>query len=347
MADLQPRNRWDDLPEAQLTKVAETSVRKILDTVKAFDEEEPDTLQAWLDDLEIAFSMAGITAGASKIYCAMRKLSYKLRTEIQGEDATKGHSWKAFKELLFKEFPDSADTDNGSTDKLYRIVLKSQYIGFGGSGLEKLKKYNRAFLLEVKKLLKPPALLSNHAAVQTYLSAFESTFKLRVQQRMELFVLNQLDKNPGELKRRQDPWQLEDVITQAELVMSTNSGNIYILNSQQSAMGEETQPVIPGMAFSLGIPIPLTNAQLKAAQGQVSNATAKNSAVKQEESTSSVKPKKEESDPELYNMGVAATVDTLICITFEVLFRTQILLFAHFEVETIILRELRTSMSPE
>ncbi|EEB89223.1 hypothetical protein MPER_12703 [Moniliophthora perniciosa FA553] len=145
--------------------------------------------------------MAGITAGASKIYCAMRKLSYKLRTEIQGEDATKGHSWKAFKELLFKEFLDSADTDNGSTDKLYRIVLKSQYIGFGGSGLEKLKKYNRAFLLEVKKLLKPPALLSNHAAVQTYLSAFESTFKLRVKQRMELFVLNQLDKNPGELKR--------------------------------------------------------------------------------------------------------------------------------------------------
>ncbi|EEB90870.1 hypothetical protein MPER_10867 [Moniliophthora perniciosa FA553] len=72
MADLQPRNRWDDLPEAQLTKVAETSVRKILDTVKAFDEEEPDTLQAWLDDLEIAFSMAGITAGASKntVLCA-------------------------------------------------------------------------------------------------------------------------------------------------------------------------------------------------------------------------------------------------------------------------------------
>ncbi|EEB89101.1 hypothetical protein MPER_12844 [Moniliophthora perniciosa FA553] len=220
---------------------------------------------------------------------------------------------KAFKELLFKEFPDSADTDNGSTDKLYNIVLTVSTFGFGGSGLEKLKKYNRVFLLEVKKLLKPPALLSNHAAVQTYLSAFESAFKLRVQQRMELFVLNQLDKNPGELKHRQDPWQLEDVITQAELVMSTNSGNIYILNSQQSAIGEETQPIIPGMAFSLGIPIPLTNAQLKAAQGQVADTPAKTPTVRHEGGTSSVIPKKEESDPELYNMGVEATVDTHTC----------------------------------
>uniref|UniRef100_A0A0W0GDK3 Uncharacterized protein n=1 Tax=Moniliophthora roreri TaxID=221103 RepID=A0A0W0GDK3_MONRR len=60
--------------------------------------------------------------------------------ELQESSKAKGNSWEDFKKLLFKEFPDSADTDNGSTDRLYQIVLHSQYIGFGG--LEKLKKYN-------------------------------------------------------------------------------------------------------------------------------------------------------------------------------------------------------------
>ncbi|ESK80621.1 hypothetical protein Moror_9183 [Moniliophthora roreri MCA 2997] len=189
--------QWDDLPQDQLDKLAEGNVRKILHTVKSFNEDEPDTLQAWLDDLEIQFKMAGLTEGASKIYSAMWKMLYKLCTELQGSSKAKGNSWEDFKKLLFKEFSDLADMDSGSTDKLYRIVLNSQYIGFGG--LEKLKKYNRAFLLEVRKLLKPPALLSNHAAVQTYLSTFKTTFKMRVQQRMELFTLNKLDK------RKEDP----------------------------------------------------------------------------------------------------------------------------------------------
>uniref|UniRef100_A0A0W0F883 Uncharacterized protein n=1 Tax=Moniliophthora roreri TaxID=221103 RepID=A0A0W0F883_MONRR len=144
--------------------------------------------------------MAGLIEGASKIYSAMWKMSYKLRTELQGSSKAKGNFWEDFKKLLFKEFPDLADTDNGLMDKLYWIVLHSQYIGFGG--LEKLKKYNRAFLLEVRKLLKPPALLSNHTAVQTYLSAFETTFKMCVQQWMELFTLNKLDKGKEDSRRQ-------------------------------------------------------------------------------------------------------------------------------------------------
>uniref|UniRef100_A0A0W0F543 Uncharacterized protein n=1 Tax=Moniliophthora roreri TaxID=221103 RepID=A0A0W0F543_MONRR len=158
----------------------------------------------------------------------MQKMSYKLRTELQESSEAKGSSWEDFKKLLFKEFSDLADMDNGSTDKLYWIVLHSQYIGFGG--LEKLKKYNQAFLLEVKKLLKPLALLLNHTAVQTYLSAFETTFKTRVQQQMELFTLNKLDKGKEDPRRQQDPWELNNVIEQAEI----------------SAVPEEMQPIILG-----------------------------------------------------------------------------------------------------
>ncbi|ESK93412.1 hypothetical protein Moror_1759 [Moniliophthora roreri MCA 2997] len=305
------RLQWDDLPQDQLDKLAEGNVRKILHIVKSFDEDEPDTLQAWLDDLEIQYKMAGLTEGASKIYSTMWKMSYKLCTELQGSDEAKGNSWEDFKKLLFKEFPDSADTDNGLTDKLYRIVLQSQYIGFGG--LEKLKKYNRAFLLEVKKLLKPLALLSNHVAVQTCLSTFESMFKARVQQRMELFMLNKLDKGKEDSRRRQDPWELKDVIEQAEIVMSTSSGNIYFLNSHQSAISEETQPIILGMAFSMEIPILLTNVQVKAVQGQVPSQAVMPPAIKQEEIVPSLFPKKEEWDSDIYNLGVAATVDAHQC----------------------------------
>ncbi|ESK81437.1 hypothetical protein Moror_9647 [Moniliophthora roreri MCA 2997] len=255
--------------------------------------------------------MARLIEGASKIYSAMRKMSYKLHTELQGSSEAKGNSWEDFKKLLFKEFPDLADTDNGLMDKLYQIVLHSQYIGFGG--LEKLKKYNRVFLLEVRKLLKPPALLSNHAAVQTYLSTFETMFKMHVQQWMELFMLNKLDKGKEDSRRQQDPWELNDVIEQAEIVMSTNSENIYFLNSHQSAVPEETQPIIPGMAFSMGVPIPLMNAQVKAAQGQAPSQAVTTLVIKQEKTVPSLFPKKEERDSDMYNLGVAATVDAHQC----------------------------------
>ncbi|KAI3616974.1 hypothetical protein WG66_004310 [Moniliophthora roreri] len=234
------RLRWDDLPQDQLDKLAEGNVRKILHTVKSFDEDEPDTLQAWLDVLEIQFKMAGLIEGASKIYSAMWKMSYKLRTELQGSSKAKGNFWEDFKKLLFKEFPDLADTDNGLMDKLYWIVLHSQYIGFGG--LEKLKKYNRAFLLEVRKLLKPPALLSNHTAVQTYLSAFETTFKIQ------------------QFLRKHNP--------------------LY---------------------------------RVKAAQGQAPSQAATTPVIKQEETVPSLFPKKEEQDSDIYNLGVAATVDVHQC----------------------------------
>ncbi|ESK81201.1 hypothetical protein Moror_2267 [Moniliophthora roreri MCA 2997] len=303
--------RWDNLLQDQLDKLAEGNVTKILHTIKSFDEDEPDTLQAWLDDLEIQFKMAGLIEGASKIYSAMRKMFYKLHIELQGSSEAKGNFWEDFKKLLFKEFPDSADTDNRSMDKLYQIVLHSQYIGFGG--LEKLKKYNQVFLLEVRKLLKPPALLSNHTAVQTYLSAFETMFKMCVQQQMELFMLNKLDKGKEDSRRRQDPWELNDVIKQAEIVMSTNSGNIYFLNSHQSAVPEEMQPIIPGIAFSMGVSIPLTNVQVKAAQGQAPSQAATMPVIKQEETVPSLFPKKEEQDSNMYNLDVAVTVDAHQC----------------------------------
>ncbi|ESK80840.1 hypothetical protein Moror_16577 [Moniliophthora roreri MCA 2997] len=255
--------------------------------------------------------MAGLMEGASKIYSAMQKMFYKFHTELQGSSEAKGNSWEGFKKLLLKEFPDSADTDNGSTDKLYQIVLHNQYIGFGG--LEKLKKYNQVFLLEVNKLLKPLSLLSNHAAVQTYLSAFKTMFKMHVQQQMELFMLNKLDKRKEDPRRRQDPWELKDVIEQAEIVMSTNSGNIYFLNSHQLAIPEETQPIIPGMAFSTGISIPLTNVQMKAVQGQAPSQAETPPAIKQEEIVPSLFPKKEEWNSDMYSLDVAAIIDVHQC----------------------------------
>uniref|UniRef100_A0A0W0GAT1 CCHC-type domain-containing protein n=1 Tax=Moniliophthora roreri TaxID=221103 RepID=A0A0W0GAT1_MONRR len=95
--------------------------------------------------------------------------------------------------------------------------------------------------------------------------------------------------------------------------MSTNSGNIYFLNSHQSAVPEEMQPIIPGMAFSMGVPIPLTNAQVKAAQGQAPSQAATTPVIKQEETVPSLFPKKEEQDSDMYNLGVAATVDAHQC----------------------------------
>uniref|UniRef100_A0A0W0G185 Uncharacterized protein n=1 Tax=Moniliophthora roreri TaxID=221103 RepID=A0A0W0G185_MONRR len=218
--------------------------------------------------------MARLIEGASKIYSAMRKMSYKLHTELQGSSEAKGNSWEDFKKLLFKEFPDLADTDNGLMDKLYQIVLHSQYIGFGG--LEKLKKYNRVFLLEVRKLLKPPALLSNHAAVQTYLSTFETMFKMHVQQWMELFMLNKLDKGKEDSRRQQDPWELNDVIEQAEIQFLKKRNPLY---------------------------------QVKAAQGQAPSQAVTTLVIKQEKTVPSLFPKKEERDSDMYNLGVAATAN--------------------------------------
>jgi len=91
--------------------------------------------------------------------------------------------------------------------------------------------------------------------------------------------------------------------------MCTNSGNIYFISQPQSAVAKEGQPILPGMAFSMGIPIPLTTAQVRAAQGQLPSQVSAPIAIKQEESEPVPFPRKVDKEAELYNMGVAATVD--------------------------------------
>ena len=104
-------------------------------------------------------------------------MEYSTCNEMKRLDAAKvthlEADWAAFKKELTACFPEAVADYEGSRDKLEKIV--NQYKLITADCLDKALAFNRAFKLEVQKLLtsKPNPLISNAEAVKLYTSAFE------------------------------------------------------------------------------------------------------------------------------------------------------------------------------
>uniref|UniRef100_A0A0W0F056 Uncharacterized protein n=1 Tax=Moniliophthora roreri TaxID=221103 RepID=A0A0W0F056_MONRR len=121
--------------------------------------------------------MANITNNWVKIQKVLEWMEYATKNEMSRlELVKKSHleaNWEEFKKELTACFPEAVADYEGSRDKLERIVLKYKLIS--ADGLDKALAFNRAFKIEVQKLLlaKLNPLISNVKAVKLYVMTFE------------------------------------------------------------------------------------------------------------------------------------------------------------------------------
>ncbi|KAL0563793.1 hypothetical protein V5O48_018269, partial [Marasmius crinis-equi] len=235
------RENWRDLTPEQRNQVSSKKDKGVRMPSQFKGTSSSDWL-GFLDDLEDVFIQLGITYDEVKIYQTIVCMSYNLREEVAALDSSRGHSWDDFVRDLKDGW--AFDDQQGSEEALRRMIDEYRIMPLNVTEV-RFKTFVRKFRLESKKLEKPPALLSNKTLVEHFLSALEDKFVEKIidglnqskRLRMELERAEGVDEE----RRKQDPWTLEQVINQAEMIMQTNLGLAYSVSNSSSSRQVRTE----------------------------------------------------------------------------------------------------------
>jgi hypothetical protein len=181
-----------------------------------FDKDQPRNLNKFLKSMESIFRRGNVTTGDGKIGLALEFMDPDT-ADIHMEDAANSNKdWDKFVQALRETYPESVDDTRGSLRRLEDIVAQNKIIVLGQE--ERLRRYNKEFSIELKRLMNPPpGMLSNQQAVKLYLECFDSDF------------LNAMSVHLPAVtgtRRREDPWDIKDVMDAA---LTTSKGHIAAL----------------------------------------------------------------------------------------------------------------------
>ncbi|KAL0072594.1 hypothetical protein AAF712_000357 [Marasmius tenuissimus] len=166
----------------------------------------------------------------AKIFCAISSMSYSLRKEVETLKSSRGRSWEEFKKEIESAW--AIDAKYGSHEALRRVIDEFATMSLQVSE-SRFNAFVRRFRMEAAKLQKPPALLSNKTLVDMFLKAFD--------------YMAMKDHWGGDAeeseRRKQDPYTLEEVIGEAEMIMKSGSGYAYMQTSSESKMKRDAAEV--------------------------------------------------------------------------------------------------------
>ena len=307
------RDTWKTLSPEAASEVSNGNTRKIFKDLNEFDPEDSDLLLDWLEELDMAFQAATISDDTAKIYLAVSKCAKEYRKEIATRDEVRGHSYEKFKEMLLEDFPEAANLEEGSISRLRRILHRYRQVK--DWDLERLKGYNRAFKLEVDKLMKEPAVINNYNAVQYYLSGLDEYWRGRLIQVMGDLTREKTKKDRTQsrtkLRRHDDPWKLKEVMEEMENLMAAGDGSVYVKMNDLSLSDPLLKDSYKGKSSSVAQSKPVT----KTGASIIPTPTTRKSKkpeedvyhVKEELEDSHLREDDDEDGP--LNIRVAASVD--------------------------------------
>ncbi|KAK7452232.1 hypothetical protein VKT23_012337 [Stygiomarasmius scandens] len=199
-----------------LSQIQSDKLPKKSKTPPVFNGEDPDTLFDWIEDVEEIFETSGVTQDKAKIELALKWMKRATSREMKQLPSASGSSWDAFKKDLQGCYPETAASAKGSKAKLKSIVEKHRLVPYGS--IDKMLAYNRAFKLEAKKLLEPPALISDPEAVELYLRGLED--------KLVEEIYREVRRSPEDTteRRLEAPFTLAEIIAAAETVALKYAG---------------------------------------------------------------------------------------------------------------------------
>ncbi|SJL17393.1 uncharacterized protein ARMOST_20943 [Armillaria ostoyae] len=149
-----------------------------------FDSDEPENLRRFLGQMEDLFSDYSITDDDEKKKKLVRYTDARTEEEWQALDEYDSGTFAEFKEAVLKNYPEAADAETGTWERLTRIARK--FSNLGADECESYLKFKRRFLTEAKKLQKPPALVTNRELVEKFTESLSPAFRENIAARLSI-----------------------------------------------------------------------------------------------------------------------------------------------------------------
>lgn len=223
-----------------------------------FSSKKPQELRRFLRLMEDLWQEAGIVDDDVK-----KMMIGKYADQESEEEWTAlatyeaGHSWMEFKDELIENYPEAAAAERGTPARIKQLCSETRDIRLGD--LAALYAFRRAFMAEAKKLVKPPAAMSNRELVELFLGCLSDQMASAVLQFLGNFVSLSKPKEIGKgvvpgvaegsagtemvpsraLRRPEDRYDLDEVCRAAIQVSENSQGMFYLMNKPTYEPAEE------------------------------------------------------------------------------------------------------------
>lgn len=167
-----------------MTTPTKSMPRPFANGAPSFTYEDPTNLKRFLARMEDNYAEAGIVDDDTKKKTLGKYADQRTEEEWAALATYDSGSWTAFKKEIVNNYPEAKHAEEGSISRLNRICRAHEDIG--PRDTDDLASLKRQFLTEAKKLLKPPACISNRELVEKFLGCLSNDFEDRVLSRLAL-----------------------------------------------------------------------------------------------------------------------------------------------------------------
>ncbi|SJL18730.1 uncharacterized protein ARMOST_22329 [Armillaria ostoyae] len=194
-----------------------------------FDSDEPENLRHFLGQMEDLFSDYSITDDDEKKKKLVRYTDARTEEEWQVLEEYDNGTFAEFKEAVLKNYPEAADAETGTWERLTRISRK--FSNLGADKRESYLKFKRRFLTEAKKLQKPPAPVTNRELVEKFTESLSPAAPTAAP--AAAAAAAPVVAKP--VKRREDMHTLDEVVAEADDI-ALNSSTSYLLSATSGSI---------------------------------------------------------------------------------------------------------------
>ncbi|KAK0222785.1 hypothetical protein EDD85DRAFT_796301 [Armillaria nabsnona] len=194
--------------------------------VPKFDSEEPENLHHFLGQMEDLFSDYSITDDDEKKKKLVRYMDAHTEEEWQALEEYDSGTFAEFKDTILKNYPEAADVETGTWERLTCISRK--FSNLGADECELYLKFKRRFLTEAKKLQKPPALVMNRELVEKFTN-IKHGIKNTTSAPVAAAAAAAAPVVTRPIKRCEDMHTLDEVVAEADDI-ALNSSTSYLLS---------------------------------------------------------------------------------------------------------------------
>ena len=234
----------NEQPEESISVVKMTGNNKTMVTphtrdAPKFSARRPEELRRFLRQMEDLWKDAGIDDDQTK------KVSLGKYADGDSEEEwaafaayEEGHTWAEFKEELYKNYPEAAEAERGTPQRLRQVCNETREISLGD--MLALFAFRRKFMTEAKKLAVAPAAMSNREMVELFTRQLSKQMRSLVLQHLanrasQPEIKAEVPEPRGEgttaksikvLRRPEDHYDLEEVC-EAAVSVSENQQGIF------------------------------------------------------------------------------------------------------------------------
>jgi len=214
-----------------------------------FSSRKPQELRRFLRTMEDAWNDAGIVTDAEKKESIGKYADAESEEEWTAfETFEAGHTWEEFKAELIENYPEAAAAERGTPARIKQICVESKGVRLGD--IKAVYALRRAFMAEAKKLVKPPAVMSNRELVELFIGCLSEQMGAAVLQALGNTTAAQSKPQAGSLaqasstastsasavsnvvsRRPEDKYDLEEVMKAAIQVSENSQGMFYLLSN--------------------------------------------------------------------------------------------------------------------